>query len=204
MSLDKKCNNNAIPELRRDYTDAPRICIMRSPWQGFLWFLLGACLAIAFSSGGIGFPQCQFKNIANYPAICAFAGAAVSCSMRFISPRQEGEKSLFVTLLADYRFSSYAAPSVLSFLYAVAQGLGLGAATGYVFSSMAIQGCWSGQNSGWDSHGEAQLYAHSVQEGLMYAGICALSVLVARLLIEAYVLIYRVAQDISHYCRRKD
>lgn len=165
-------------------------------------FLLVPAIAIGIQTGASG--TCSAATLSRFPLYFALVGLLISLVRRFRSSRPKGDKSLINVILNDFRFQSYATPSVLSLIYAIIQGSCFGAATGFLGYAFGMKSCFGGMTYSWDTNGIPFVYTQfSDTQALALSGLLALIVLFSRIALETYALVYRVAQDISR-CTRKD
>tara|TARA_B100001250_G_C19366710_1_gene600061 strand:- start:67 stop:576 length:510 start_codon:yes stop_codon:yes gene_type:complete len=116
-----------------------------------------------------------------YIAIFSLIGLVVAFIRRRKSRKNVNDKSLATIISNDYNLSSYASLSILSILYAIVQGLFLGAGVG--FALFALGSVFRGGD------------VIALNSGLFL--ICLLITVISRVLIEGASLIFRVAEDIS-------
>lgn len=93
-------------------------------------------------------------------------------------------------IVNDFNFDHYATLSLLSFSYAIVQGVCFGAAAGFVVTWFVymING--------------VTIFGNPVP--LFQAIACLVAILAARLTIEGYTVLYRTAQDAGVYLRKQN
>jgi hypothetical protein len=94
--------------------------------------------------------------------------------------------SLRKVILVDYAFDNYTTIVILSYVYSIAQGACIGGFLSGFFYWMMIDGSM----------------ARFSPQGILLPIGFILFLVITRLFIEAIILIYRVAQDISNYTKK--
>lgn len=125
------------------------------------------------------------------PAIVlwSFFGLVFSFVRRYVVRRSNKEKGFFEVIANDYYFHNYATISLLSFIYTVFQGILLGCAVNFLIE-------W----------GRIMTFASSAllsYTPLVNAIGCLLLVVIIRVVLEGYVVLYRAAQDVSSFSRSR-
>lgn len=147
---------------------------------------------------------CALYGVYSLPVVFVLTGILASLVRRLRAHRLAGDKRLLDIILSDFRFTNYATPSILSIVYAVIQGAGFGAALGFLILIPYKNACFPGGLLGYLPDDFLGIASMSFQHMLALSGLSALGVILSRLFLEAYVLIYRVATDIAHYTRRDE
>ena len=115
-----------------------------------------------------------------YISIFSIVGIYFSIKRRNDARKLINDKPLTSIVLNDYTFSSYASLSILSLIFALFQGILLGATFGFIFYSIG------------------HFYSEDYFFGNLGYAIGSLFILIIiRVIIEAFTLIFRVAEDIS-------
>ena len=115
-----------------------------------------------------------------YISIFSIVGIYFSIKRRNDARKLINDKPLTSIVLNDYTFSSYASLSILSLIFALFQGILLGATFGFIFYSIG------------------HFYSEDYFFGNLGYAISSLFILIIiRVIIEAFTLIFRVAEDIS-------
>ena len=83
--------------------------------------------------------------------------------------------------MEDYRFEDYATINVLSLIYALCQGGAIGASIGFVIQCFGLALSYPSNFSSYIP--------------LFFSLTCLLALVIVRLVIESYALIYRAIQD---------
>jgi len=127
----------------------------------------------------------------NWVLFCA-AGSAISLYRRSIAKKKQGEESTLPILANDYYFQKYSSITMLSFMYAVIQGAALVGATytlvRWIFGGNHFE--WFCLNMPWCGF-----------PALSLVGILLASILISRVILETYALLYKTARDLSAYAR---
>lgn len=100
-----------------------------------------------------------------------------------------GEASSFGVLANDYMFHRYSTLSILSIAYALIQGACVGVSVGGVYETIRLV-CLGGLTAP----------GFLMQVGTIAVAFVAIVIL--RILIESYAVIYKTAQDLSDLARR--
>lgn len=123
------------------------------------------------------------------PLFTSFFGALISLVRRFRLRHRIGERKFIDILVNDFYFEDYATLSIISFVYGVAQGALLGGAFG--FSLIPLIGAFPGTG----------LFR---TENSLFASLgCLILLLIFRVLLEFFSILYRTAQDFGAYMREK-
>ena len=118
----------------------------------------------------------------NYIFIFSIIGLLIALNKRYKSRNFINEKTIFNIISSDYNISSYASLSLLSLFYAILQGIFLGAGFGFIFYALGSLFYWSINSF-----------------GINIAGflLCIVFIVLIRVIIECFSLIFKVAEDIS-------
>ena len=119
-----------------------------------------------------------------YLIIWGIVGVVYSIQRRNKARKLIKDKPLTTIILNDYSFTAYASLSILSLLYTVFQGILLGSAGGFIFYGVGI-------------FLQPGAYGGYVWVNFGYAIASLLTLIIIRVIIEAFTLIFRVAEDIS-------
>lgn len=159
------------------------------PASLLLFFGLTA-IALSINAGGIttNANWCQFSSNIATPIIAAGVGCLIALYRRLFTKYADGGARLLRTIVDDFKFQSFATISILSIVYAVTQGTCFGAAVGFLIQAIQTSSCNTG-------------FFFIARESIALSGVSILVLLLSRLVIESYALIYRVASDISAYTR---
>ena len=114
--------------------------------------------------------------------VLSLAGLIYSIYRKIKSRQANKDKSLIYIITSDYTLSSYASLRILSIVYAIGQGILLGAALAFsiqFFGSIL-------------SFSRDPLFANFI-----YTIVCFIVLLIERVFIEGISLIFRVAEDLS-------
>ena len=114
--------------------------------------------------------------------VLAVSGLIYSIYRKIKSRQANKDKSLVYIITSDYNFSSYASLRILSIVYAVVQGILLGASLAFIIQVFGSILSFS---------------RDPIVQNLLYTLVCLLYLLVTRVLIEGISLIFRVAEDLS-------
>ena len=131
----------------------------------------------------------EFREYSAYPMdtryliIWSIVGIVYSTKRRNNARKLINDKPLTKIILNDYSFTAYASLSILSLVYTVFQGILLGSAGGFIFYGVGIFLNPGGTGGVWANFG--------------YAIASLLALIIVRVIIEAFTLIFRVAEDIS-------
>jgi len=120
----------------------------------------------------------------------SFFGLVFSFVRRYVVRKTNRGKGFFEVIANDYYFYEYATISLLSFIYTVFQGILLGCAVNFIIE-------W----------GRMMTFASSNLVSyipLATAIGCLLVVILIRIALEGYVVLYRAAQDLSSLSRSKN
>ena len=110
-------------------------------------------------------------------------GAAYSIQRRNNTRKLINDKPLSSIVLNDYSFTAYASLSILSLIYSILQGILLGSTICFIFNGVGLF---------------LQRYEEAyVVSNFGYAIASLLILVIIRVIIEAFTLIFRVAEDIS-------
>ena len=92
-------------------------------------------------------------------------------------------------MVNDFYFDNYATLSLLSFVYGVGQGALLGAALGFSFDFVIL----------------SSMDVLFIQPSFMLLGslCCLILLIILRVFLESYTVLYRTAQDFGAYIREK-
>ena len=120
-----------------------------------------------------------------YFIIFPIMGIVYSFKRRKASRKLIKDKSLTEIVINDYSFSSYASLSILSLIYSIFQGALLGSTIGFLFYGV-------GELAYIIKDGEGILFSY-----FGYAIGSLFLLVITRVIIEAFTLIFRVAEDIS-------
>tara|TARA_B100001250_G_C19473798_1_gene645690 strand:- start:164 stop:712 length:549 start_codon:yes stop_codon:yes gene_type:complete len=124
-----------------------------------------------------------FQNTdSNYISIFSIIGLIIALIRRGKPRNFTDEKSLFNIIYNDYNLSSYVSLSILSVLYAILQGLFMGAGLGFVFYAV---GCLF--------YGSIELFGINI----LGVFLCLVFIIATRLVFEAISLIFRIAENMS-------
>lgn len=119
----------------------------------------------------------------------SFFGLVFSFARRYVVRKSNKDKGFFDVIANDYYFYNYATISLLSFIYTVFQGILIGCSVNFLIE-------W----------GRMMTFASSVLVSyipLASAIGCLLLVIIIRVVLEGYVVLYRAAQDFSSLSRSK-
>ena len=119
-----------------------------------------------------------------YLIIWSIVGIVYSTKRRNNARKLINDKPLTTIILNDYSFTAYASLSILSLVYTVFQGILLGLSGGFIFYGVGLFLKPGG-------------YADDVWVNFGYAIASLLALIIVRVIIEAFTLIFRVAEDIS-------
>ena len=149
-------------------------------------------VSLSINAGGIttNANWCRSDIIISTPIIAAGVGCLVAMLRHLFTRHPRGEANLVRVIIDDFRFQSFATISILAIVYAIIQGLCFGAASGLLIQAIQASTCW----------GESLL---APSQSVAMSGISILVLLVTRLAIESYALVYRVANDIALFARDK-
>ena len=121
--------------------------------------------------------------------VLSIAGLIYSIYRKIKSRQANKDKSLVYIITNDYTLSSYASLRILSIVYAISQGILLGAAFAFsiqVFGSIL-------------SFSQEPIIANFI-----YTIVCLIILLIERVFIEGISLIFRVAEDLSKSISSKE
>lgn len=163
-----------MPESR---SDEPVI----GPTLAIIAFIAPVSLFYLITQGRSLKPQ-DFADFA--PLVLGVLGAVISIFRRATARKKRGDRSLVSILIGDFSFDHYATLSILSFLYAVVSGACIGTAVAYALTTLFF-------------------YVSGLSTIKSIAGILLslLVVIIIRLFIEGYTVIYRTAQDFGVFLR---
>tara|TARA_B100000886_G_C20345972_1_gene458712 strand:+ start:331 stop:891 length:561 start_codon:yes stop_codon:yes gene_type:complete len=114
--------------------------------------------------------------------VLALSGLIYSIYRKIKSRQANKDKSLVYIITNDYNFSSYASLRILSIVYAVLQGILLGASLAFIIQVF----------------GSILSFSRDIiLQNLLYTLVCLLYLLITRVVIEGVSLIFRVAEDLS-------
>lgn len=155
-----------------------------------LYFIsaFGLVIAIAAaveSRGGISLEE----NIFVIPVWTSLLGVLVALIRRFRLRKRRGDKPFAEIMVNDFYFDNYATLSLLSFVYGVGQGALLGAALGLSFDFVVL----------------SAMDVSFIQPSFMLLGslCCLILLIILRIFLESYTVLYRNAQDFGAYIREK-
>jgi hypothetical protein len=118
----------------------------------------------------------------------AALGAGIALARRGSSTKKRGDKSFLSIIINDFTFDYYATLSLLSFMYAITQGACFGVSIGYTFliGANLLDG------------------NHSLSTPLFGILSSLIIIVVSRLVIEGYTVVYRTAQDAGEFFRKQN
>jgi hypothetical protein len=130
----------------------------------------------------------ELRDFAKHaPLVLGGIGAIIAVTRRSTSRKRRGEKSLLFIIASDYSFDHYATLSILTLLYSVIQGACFGASLAFALLALLFRLTGAGM----------------AEPFLVGLGCSLLTVVVARLSIEGYTVIYRTAQDLGDFLRKQ-
>ena len=123
-----------------------------------------------------------------YVIILAISGLIYSIYRKIKFRKANKDKSLFYIIYSDYTLSSYASLRILSIVYAIAQGILLGASLAFLVQVIGSIISFS----------STPLFFN-----ILYLVVSLLILLITRIFIEGISLIFRVAEDLSKVSNKK-
>ena len=114
-------------------------------------------------------------------AVSSIFGAIATVIARYYQKRRTGWRSTLSILYADFIFEEYATLNLLSLLYAILSGL---------LSGLAVAFAFLGISSG---------NTFQLQNNLILSLSCFLLIILIRLSVEGYTVIYKTARDAGRY-----
>jgi hypothetical protein len=119
----------------------------------------------------------------------SFFGLVLSFFRRYVVRKSNKDKGFFEVIASDYYFYNYATISLISFIYTVFQGVLLGCSVNYFIDWLRMMPTSSSDTSSYIPFATA-------------FG-CILLIILIRIVLEGYIVLYRAAQDISSLSRSK-
>jgi len=155
-----------------------------------LYFVSCLIVIVAIASaigrnGGISLEE----NIFVIPIWTSLLGVLVALIRRFRLRKRRGEKPFAEIIVNDFYFDNYATLSLLSFVYGVGQGGLFGTALGFSFDFIIV----------------STMDIPFIQPSFMLLGAlcCLVLLIILRVFLESYTVLYRTAQDFGAYIREK-
>lgn len=155
--------------------------------KGINYFLLSTCVfllsLVAWDvSKGVLLPSITM----------GITGVVISLTRRRNHRIKSGESTSLKILANDYMFTQYATLPILSIVYAFAQGACLGIAASIIYENVRIAAI-----KGLDG-----IEFASTQLTILLGALA--TIVLMRIIVESYVVIYKTAKDISYYARQSE
>ena len=119
----------------------------------------------------------------SYLLIFLIIGTVYSIQRRNNARKLINDKPLSSIVLNDYSFTAYASLSILSLIYTIFQGILLGSTSCFILNGVGLF--------------FARFDSYYVSTSFLYAIASLLLLIIIRVIVEAFTLIFRVAEDIS-------
>ena len=138
-------------------------------------------IAVVYFETASTTPRWTYSFVQNSPIVLGIVGALIGAVCRALSKRPNDMPTLTI-LLRDYHFDKYATISLLTFVYAITQGAGIGVAAALVINIVVTQ----------------QFYPAILAPLFILLGVVG-----ARITIESYIIVYRLGQDLLDELRSR-
>lgn len=125
--------------------------------------------------------------------LIAWGLAGIIYSLYYRHKSRTKEQSFISIIVNDFNFEEYATISFLSFIYAIVQGAGFGLSIGFIIARIMsiLSNLWRmGVFCPNDWSGGCQIG----NEYYLYSILCLLVVVIARLSIEGYIILFKLSQ----------
>lgn len=119
--------------------------------------------------------------------------AGIIYSIYYRHKSRTKEQSFISIIVNDFNFENYATISFLSFIYALVQGAGFGLSIGFIMARIMsiLSNLWS---MGIFCPNDWSAGCQIGNEYYLYSILSALAVVIARLVIEGYIISFKLAQ----------